>query len=827
VKTRSRKVLSMLKIPSKAQFSLRLFAIVMSAGFFVYLIWRAGPSKLWKSLLELGWGILLVFALAGVSHLARTWGWWLTLGDEQHKISFSRMVGLRLGAEAAGQLGILGQTLGDSVRVSRMSAEIPVASGLASVTLDRGLYVVTAAVTTIAGILAALPLVALSHALRLYASLFAFALITFLMLTLFVVRKRWPVLSWSARSIARIPSLKSWIEKRYPLVQSVENALFDFHHKTPRAFWASFSLNLASHFMAVSEVCLILWLMGVKMGFFSALVIEALTKLVNVLGNFNPGNIGTYEGGTMLIGKMFGLSSATGLALGLSRRLRSLFWAAVGTVCLVLMTRSRKRGNSGASEGTLATVPKSLAAHTKPSSSLPSDGEIVFAIFLDDGEPGSRQFSSSLYRVGTLPILLRTIIAAQKAGSTRIMVVADPATRRKVQRALFFAGRLPESVEWIEAAAGASLSQRLLLIVNKAPSEWLVLVDGNTTYHPSLLRRASESGNERTALALTSGDEFAGIFALPVEMLRDFAERCPTQTGTLSELQSSLTEMHSVVSMPVAEDQWQRVNTPEDCQAAERKLDRWLVKPTDGIYARLNRRISIPISRQLIKFPITPNMVSIFTLGVGIASAGFFAYGGYWSTLVGAFLCLFASILDGSDGEVARLKLQESDFGCWLETICDYAFYLFLLVGMTIGQWRSSGSRAYLAYGGLLLFGALASFLALGWERRRLASGRPEQLLKIWQGHAESRPSNPFLYFGRRLEFIVRRCFFPYALLVFAFFNLMNVAFVLSVIGANLVWPIALYSSLAFARTRRQLLENRADFSQNAEPSREYAADLL
>lgn len=299
------------------------------------------------------------------------------------------------------------------------------------------------------------------------------------------------------------------------------------------------------------------------------------------------------------------------------------------------------------------------------------------------------------------------------------------------------------------------------------------------------------------------------------------------QAGTLKELHASLTEMHSVVPMPVAEDQWQRVNTPEDREAAERKLDRWLVKPTDGFYARLNRRISIPISRRLIKFPITPNMVSIFTLGVGIASAGFFAYGGYWSTVLGAFLCLWASILDGSDGEVARLKLQESDFGCWLETICDYAFYLFLLVGMTIGQWRSSGTRTYLVYGGLLLFGALASFLALGWERRRLASGRPEQLLKIWQTHAESRPSNPFLYFGRRLEFIVRRCFFPYALLVFALFNLMSVAFVLSVIGANLVWPIALYSSLAFAKPRPQVVNNRADFSQNAEPSREYAAGLL
>jgi phosphatidylglycerophosphate synthase len=285
--------------------------------------------------------------------------------------------------------------------------------------------------------------------------------------------------------------------------------------------------------------------------------------------------------------------------------------------------------------------------------------------------------------------------------------------------------------------------------------------------------------------------------------------------------------MHSVTNLAVPEEQWQRVNTPEDRLSAERKLDRWLVKPTDGIYARLNRRISIPISRQLIKFPITPNMVSIFTLGVGVASAGFFAYGGYWSTLLGAFLCLFASILDGSDGEVARLKLQESDFGCWLETICDYAFYFFLLVGMTIGQWRSSGTRTYLAYGGLLLFGALASFLALGWERRRLASGRPEQLLKIWQTHAESRPSNPFLYFGRRLEFIVRRCFFPYALLVFALFNLMNVAFILSVIGANLVWPIALYSSRAFARPRSQDAENRPASSQIAQSSREYAAGLL
>jgi phosphatidylglycerophosphate synthase len=280
------------------------------------------------------------------------------------------------------------------------------------------------------------------------------------------------------------------------------------------------------------------------------------------------------------------------------------------------------------------------------------------------------------------------------------------------------------------------------------------------------------------------------------------AKQSEAQTATLQQLLIPVDGHPLVNRISVAEDLWQRVDTEEDLRSAERKLDRWLVKPTDGIYARLNRRVSIPISRQLIKFPITANMVTLFTLGVGIASAVFFALGGYWNTLAGAFLCLSASILDGSDGEVARLKLQESAFGCWLETVCDYLFYLFLFVGMTVGLWRSSGSRMYLVWGGMLLFGAMASFLAIGWERHRLAADRPEQLLKIWQAHAESRPSNPFLYVARHIEFIVRRCFFPYALLFFALFNVMNIAFVLSAIGANLAWPIALYSSHAFARTR-------------------------
>jgi len=170
--------------------------------------------------------------------------------------------------------------------------------------------------------------------------------------------------------------------------------------------------------------------------------------------------------------------------------------------------------------------------------------------------------------------------------------------------------------------------------------------------------------------------------------------------------------------------------------------------------------------------------------------------------LTGAILSWFASVLDGCDGEVARLKFQESDFGCWLETICDYLYYLFIFAGMTIGLARTSGTRAYLVWGGFLVFGAIVTILTSGLQRHRLASASPEQFLRVWQKEADNRRSNPLLYFGRQTEFIIRRCFLPYVFLFFALFNIMNWLLIAGAVGANVAWMISLYSYFTFAPAR-------------------------
>jgi phosphatidylglycerophosphate synthase len=328
-----------------------------------------------------------------------------------------------------------------------------------------------------------------------------------------------------------------------------------------------------------------------------------------------------------------------------------------------------------------------------------------------------------------------------------------------------------------------------------------------------LHKRVAEWDGTGDALTFMTQRETVGICSLSRKVSSDLARRYPTVAGSPEDILYGLNMAHYMDSEEVAEEKWQRVGNERQRQLAERKLDGWLVKPTDGIFARANRTISIPISRRIIPFPITPNMVSLFTLGVSFAAGACLALGGYWNTLAGAILSWFSSVLDGCDGEVARLKLQESAFGCWLETICDNLYYLFILSGMTIGLVRSTGNRSYLVWGGVLVFGATMSFIMTGLQRHQLTSGRPEQYLREWHKKADSRSSNPLLYLGRHTEFIIRRCFLPYVILFFALFGVMNWFLIGATVGANIVWIVTLYSYLTFTSSRTTTLQSSISLS--------------
>jgi CDP-L-myo-inositol myo-inositolphosphotransferase len=140
-------------------------------------------------------------------------------------------------------------------------------------------------------------------------------------------------------------------------------------------------------------------------------------------------------------------------------------------------------------------------------------------------------------------------------------------------------------------------------------------------------------------------------------------------------------------------------------EAAERSLLAQLKKPADGPVSRyLNRPVSTRISRWLVKSSVTPNQISLFCFLVSVVAAFVFALEGYWALLAGGVLAQFASIVDGCDGEVARLKFWESNFGGWFDAVLDRYGDGFLLGGLTWHAFAASGRGQPL----FLLVGLLA-----------------------------------------------------------------------------------------------------------------------
>jgi len=133
------------------------------------------------------------------------------------------------------------------------------------------------------------------------------------------------------------------------------------------------------------------------------------------------------------------------------------------------------------------------------------------------------------------------------------------------------------------------------------------------------------------------------------------------------------------------DDFWIDVDDPAAFQKAEQALlMRLRDKPNDGPVARyLNRPISVRISRYLVQRDVTPNQISLFSFLCSLLAAGLFALGGYVALLLGGVLAQFASVIDGCDGEVARLKYQSSDFGGWFDAVLDRYADAFLLFGLT------------------------------------------------------------------------------------------------------------------------------------------------
>lgn len=159
---------------------------------------------------------------------------------------------------------------------------------------------------------------------------------------------------------------------------------------------------------------------------------------------------------------------------------------------------------------------------------------------------------------------------------------------------------------------------------------------------------------------------------------------------------------------------WIDVDDPASFkQAEDALLSNLRNKPNDGFVSRyFNRPLSVRISRHLLNFPITSNQVSFFSFIVSLISSLFFIKG---NAIIGALLIQISSILDGCDGEIARLKYLQSTFGDFIDAVLDRYADGFIFLGIFYYSLTEIGNREILGiFWSPLIISAIALIAVLG-----------------------------------------------------------------------------------------------------------------
>jgi phosphatidylglycerophosphate synthase len=133
-----------------------------------------------------------------------------------------------------------------------------------------------------------------------------------------------------------------------------------------------------------------------------------------------------------------------------------------------------------------------------------------------------------------------------------------------------------------------------------------------------------------------------------------------------------------------------------------------LIKPTDGFFSvHLNRKVSLAVTRRIVDTGITPNTVTLIANAIGFFGVWLCFRGAWLSLLFGALLVQAQSILDGVDGEIARLRYLSSHAGEWLDNVLDDFVNIGYGIGLGFASSVLTGRPIYFWLGLLAGFGFL------------------------------------------------------------------------------------------------------------------------
>ncbi len=230
-------------------------------------------------------------------------------------------------------LTLAGPLFGEGARVWITSRYLPAPSSLSSIVLEDLSYLLTSGLFILSGI--ALWLLTLESSAEMpgFGTIAAVVVIVLVLLPFALIRRRWMLAS---RLIRRLKNEARWnfLERYEQTARAFEESLHGFYEKRRKAFLGVLGLEMISQFIGVGEE---FWILYAAFGYESlvaAYLVECMYRIITVAFIFIPLRMGVDEGSTALVLRTVGGTASQGVTLAIIRKIRMLFWVAVGLLLL-------------------------------------------------------------------------------------------------------------------------------------------------------------------------------------------------------------------------------------------------------------------------------------------------------------------------------------------------------------------------------------------------------------------------------------------------------------------------------------------------------------
>ncbi|MBI4126513.1 MAG: CDP-alcohol phosphatidyltransferase family protein [Deltaproteobacteria bacterium] len=408
-------------------------------------------------------------------------------------------------------------------------------------------------------------------------------------------------------------------------------------------------------------------------------------------------------------------------------------------------------------------------------------------------------------KVAGVPLIIRGVMSLAEAGLRSVVMLVAPGQKEQIERFLrrYPKERRPE-VSILEYDEPYRLSPTLVQTCLEKLDSRFMLINANLLFDASLIRRLR-------MLPLHGYDTLLcheGAHPLPIIAVTrtGFATLTSFTDARPRSMQSCLTHLTTTLTPQVVQRPDNAniffLRRSQNIPVAEKFLSEVIRVETSGLVARwINKRISLPISLLLSKLWISPNAITSFNIMIGLAAAVFAADGQrYGVILLGATLYQLASIVDGCDGEVAKLTFRKSRFGQIIDTIGDNLSLFGFLIAMIGGYWRQTHSPIAFVIGAALLTSAIVTITMMLRSMSRLTDSK--SLVAYEREYLTRLPRDRFGHitqFAQCAKYVVKKDGFSFLAFLFAVTGHLYTWLFLTTAGAMVAAVIV--TRLAFVRT--------------------------